>query len=245
MYLSVIIPAFNEENRIGNTLLEAGRYLSGKDFDYEIIVVNDGSRDKTAELVKELKGKIANLKLIDNKENMGKGFAVRQGMMASEGECRIFIDADNSTLINCIDDVLVFFRKGYDIVIGSRKIQNAKIIVFQPFIRRALGRIFILLAAAIIGLDKIEDTQCGFKALTSGAAKDILPKCRINRWAFDPEILIIARKNGYKIKEVPVVWQDNKNSRIKFLAMLGMAIDLFKIKWNLIYNRVLLNSQSN
>lgn len=238
MYLSVIIPAYNEERRLPKTLIEIDKYLRHQDYDYEIIVVNDGSKDRTAEVVEGLKPKIANLKLIDNKENHGKGFVVRQGLLKAEGEYRLFTDADNSTSIDQVEKMFPYFKEGYDIVIGSRDVKGAVIANPQSWLRRViLGNGFNLLVQIIIGLWGIWDTQCGFKALSTKATNDILPRCKIDRWAFDPEILTVGEKLGYKIKEVPIVWVNDPESKVKFKGMIRMGFDLLKIRWNLITNK--------
>jgi len=234
MYLSVVIPAYNEEKRLPKTLFEIDKYLKTQDYDYEIIVVNDGSKDKTAEVVRKLKPAIANLRLIDNKENHGKGYVVRQGLLKSKGEIRLFTDADNSTSIDQVEKFFPYFKQGFDIVIGSRDVKGAVIANPQPFFRRFVGNVFNLAVQIIVGLWGMWDTQCGFKALSAKAAEDILPRCRIDRWAFDPEILKIGKKLGYKIKEVPIVWVNDPDSKVKFKGMVRMGIDLFKIRWNLI-----------
>ena len=231
--LSVIIPAYNEEKRIAKTLKEIDKYLRKQDYQYEIIVVSDGSKDKTAEVVGGLTTEIKNLKLIDNKENHGKGFVVRQGMLAVKGDFRLFTDADNSTSIDQIEKIWPELEKGYDVVIGSRDVKGAILDPPQPIHRRFLGNAFRLLTQITCGTWEILDSQCGFKCLTKKAAEDIFPKCKIDRFAFDPEILVITKKLGYKIKEIPVLWKNDPESKVKFKSMIKMALDLFKIRWNI------------
>ncbi len=234
MKLSVIIPAFNEEKRLPKTLEEIDKYLSKQNFEYEIIVVNDGSKDKTREVVREKMAKIKNLKLIDNKENQGKGAVVRQGMLEAKGEFRLFTDADNSTSIDQIEKMWPEFEKGFDIVIGSREIKGAILDPPQNLFRRFVGEGFKIFRKIVLGLWEIQDTQCGFKCFTKKAAEDIFPRCQINRFAFDPEILLIGKKLGYKIKEVPVYWRNDPESKVKFKAIFNMALDLLRIKWRAI-----------
>jgi len=234
MHLSVIIPAYNEEKRLPKTLTEIDKYLRKQFYDYEIIVVNDGSKDRTAEIVRKLAKEIKNLRLIDNKANHGKGFVVRQGLLKAQGRYRLFTDADNSTSIDQVEKMWPEFEKGYDIVIGSRDIKGAILDPPQPWLRRLVGDTFNLLVQLILGLWGFRDTQCGFKGFTEKAAKDILPKCKINRFAFDPEILIIGKKMGYKIKEIPIYWKATPTTAVKLKSMVKMGIDLLKIKWNLI-----------
>jgi dolichyl-phosphate beta-glucosyltransferase len=234
MRLSVVIPAYNEEKRIPKTLAEINNYLSKQNYDYEIVVVSDGSKDKTSEVINNLKQQIPNLKLIDNKENHGKGFVVRQGLLEAQGDFRLFTDADNSTSIDQIEKMWPEFEKGYDLVIGSRDIKGAVLNPPQPWIRQILlGEGFKFFRKFVIGLWAIQDTQCGFKCFTKKVCQDILPKCKIDRFAFDPEILILAKKSGYKIKEVPVYWTNDLDSKVKANSVIKMAMDLFKIEWNL------------
>ena len=235
IHLSVIIPAYNEEKRLPKTLEEIDKYLSKQNYDYEILVVNDGSKDKTAEVVRCLTPGVKHLRLIDNKENYGKGYVVRQGMLEAKGEYRIFTDADNSTSIDQIEKMWPEFKQGYDIVIGSRDVKGAVLNPPQSWLRNViLGEGFKLIRKIIIGLWEIQDSQCGFKGFTDRAANEIFPRCKINRFAFDPEILVIAKKLGYKIKEIPVYWRNDLESKVKFKSMIKMLIDLFKIRLNLI-----------
>jgi len=237
MKLSVVIPAYNEERRLPNTLKEVDKYLRDRPYEYEILVVNDGSKDGTAETVKKLALEIKNLRLIDNKANKGKGGVVRQGMLEARGEIRLFMDADNSTSVSQVEKMWSEFEKGFSLVIGSRDIKGAKTEVAQPFYRVLLGDIFNLVVQFILGLWGIFDTQCGFKAMTAEAAQKILPQCRIDRWAFDPEILVIGRKMGYKIKEVPVHWVNDPESKVKFKGMVRMLREILEIRWNLITHK--------
>ena len=235
MKLSVIIPAYNEEKRLPKTLQEIDKYLSKQNYDYEIIVVDDGSKDRTCQVIGGLTSVIQNLKLIDNKENNGKGYVVRQGMLEAIGDYRLFTDADNSTSIGQIENFWPELEKDIDIVIGSRDIKGAVLDPPQPWIRQIiLGEGFKLFRKIVIGLWGIQDTQCGFKIFSKKAAQDIFPKCKINRFAFDPEILAIGKLLGYKIKEIPILWKNDPDSKVKAKSMIKMALDLFKIKWNLI-----------
>jgi dolichyl-phosphate beta-glucosyltransferase len=242
MHLSVIIPSYNEEKRITKTLKDIDKYLSKQDYDYEIMVVSDGSRDRTAEMVRSLMPGIKNLRLIGGKKNRGKGYSVRQGLLLAKGEFRLFTDADNSTSINQVEKIWPYLKgvcpepaEGYDIVIGSRDIKGAVLDPPQPWLRNAvLGEGFKLFRKVVIGLWGIEDTQCGFKCFTKRVAENVSPKCRIDHFAFDPEMLIVAQKLGYKIKEIPVYWKNDLDSKVKIGSMIKMAFDLFIIRKNLI-----------
>ena len=235
MHLSIIIPAYNEEKRITKTLEDIDRYMSKQQYDYEIIVASDGSKDKTADVVRNLASRIKNLTCIGAKENHGKGYAVRQGLLAAKGDFRLFTDADNSTSIDQVEKMWPEVKNGYDIIIGSRDIKGAVLDPPQPWIRNIiLGEGFKLFRKFVIGLWGVEDTQCGFKFLTKKAAENILPKCKIDRFAFDPEILVIGKNMGFKIKEIPVYWKNDLDSKVKMGSMVKMALDLFVIRKNLI-----------
>jgi len=234
MKLSIIVPSYNEERRIAKTLREINKYISLQPYDSEIIVVSDGSKDRMVEVVKGMMSEIKNLRIIDNKENHGKGYVVRQGMLEAQGDYRLFTDADNSTSIDQVEKMWPEFDKGYDIVSGSRDIKGAILDPPQPWYRRKIGDVFNLFVQVVVGLWGIWDTQCGFKGFTKKSVEDVFPRCKIDRFAFDPEILIVAKKLGYKIKEIPVTWKNDLESKVKFKNTIKMGIDLLKIRWNLI-----------
>ncbi len=234
MKLSVIIPAYNEENRIPKTLREIDKYLKEQPYEYEILVVNDGSSDNTVNIVNGLKEEIANLKLIDNKENHGKGYVVRQGMLTALGEYRLFTDADNSTSIDQVEKMWPWFEQGYDIVIGSRDVKGAKLDPPQPLIRRFIGDIFKLIRKIICGMWDLQDTQCGFKCFSAKAADDIFSLTKIDGFSFDVEALVIGRHLGYKIKEIPVVWKNNLESKVRLKSAAKMLTQLLQIRMNLL-----------
>src|SRR4030042_6397841 len=224
MHLSVVIPAYNEEKRIGKTLREVNRYLEKQNYEYEILVVDDGSKDDTVKVAEALASEIRNLKVVGYAKNQGKGYAVRLGLSKATGEYRLFTDADNSTSIDQVEKMWPEFEKGYDVVIGSRDIKGAVLDPPQPWLRQIiLGEGFKLFRKIVIGLWGIEDTQCGFKCLKKQVVEDVFPKCKINRFAFDPEILLIAQKMGYKIKEVPVYWKNDPDSKVKPKWIVNMA----------------------
>ncbi|HJN62210.1 MAG TPA: dolichyl-phosphate beta-glucosyltransferase [Candidatus Parcubacteria bacterium] len=235
IYLSVVIPAYNEENRLPKTLEEIDKYLRKQSYTYEIIVISDGSKDRTADVVRGLMPKIQNLKLINNKDNHGKGYVVRQGLLEAKGKYRLFTDADNSTSVDQVEKMWPWLEKEFDIVIGSRDLPESVLAVSQPWLRKIiLGGGFKLFRKFIIGLWEISDTQCGFKCFTNKSAEYILPKCKIDRFAFDPEILVVGKLSGYKIKEIPVTWINDLESKVKFKSIIKMAFDLIKIRLNLI-----------
>ncbi|MDO8495211.1 MAG: glycosyltransferase family 2 protein [bacterium] len=232
MYLSVIIPAYNESKRIGKTLQSVHDFLSKQSYDYEILVVNDGSKDNTGEVVQGLTAQIANLRLIDNKENQGKGGVVRQGMLQAQGEIRLFMDADNSTTVDQITNFLPYFKEGYDIVIGSRRVKGAVIAVKQPWVRDFLGGVFRFVVHTIVPLG-VKDSQAGFKAFSAKATESIFPAQTITRWAFDVEILAIARKLKLKIKETPIHWINDTESHVKLSGMIRMLFEVLQVRKNL------------
>ncbi len=234
IFLSVIIPAYNEEKRLPKTLKAVSDYLSKQDYEFEIIVVDDGSRDKTKEIAENLKSKIKNLRVLSYEKNQGKGYAVRFGMLNSKGKYRLFMDADNSTSVDQVEKMWPYFKEGYDVVIGSRDVKGAVLDPPQPLYRRFLGEVFGFLVSLFCGLWGIKDTQCGFKCFTKKSAEDIFKRCKINRFAFDPEILVIAKKLGYRIKEIPVYWKNDPESKVKFKSMVKMGMDLIKIRINIL-----------
>ena len=235
IHLSVIIPAYNEERRLPGTLKEIDKYLGRQSYQYEIIVADGGSKDRTPEVVKEMSREIGGLKLLNVKNCFGKGQAVREGIALAEGSFKVFTDADNSTSIDQVEKMWPWFEKGYDVVIGSRDVKGAVLDPPQPWIRNfLLGGGFKFYRKLVIGLWGIEDTQCGFKGFTKKAAENIFPKTKIEKFAFDPEVLVIAKKFGYKIKEIPIHWKNDPESKVNFKSILEMALDMIKIKWNLI-----------
>ena len=235
IYLSVIIPAYNEEKRLPKTLAEINQYLGRQTYDYEIIVVSDGSTDRTPDVVREMMAKNKHLRLIEFKKRLGKGGGVKEGMLGARGEYRVFTDADNSTSIDQIEKMWPWFEKGFDVVIGSRDVKGAVLDPPQPWLRKILlGGGFKLYRKLIIGLWGLEDTQCGFKGFSQKVVEDVFPKYKIKGFAFDAEVLVLAKKLGYKIKEVPVYWKNDLESKVKFKSIIKMAQDLLKIRRNLI-----------
>lgn len=234
IYLSVIIPAYNEEKRIPKTLKIISSYLEKQPYPYEILVVNDGSRDQTAEVVNDLCQQVKNCFLIDRKKNMGKGYSVCEGMLKAQGRIRLFTDADNSTDISHFEKMRPFFDKGYEIVIGSRDSKDASTAtqaVPQPWIKRMMGNMGNLFIQ-IVAVHGIWDTQAGFKAFRNFAAEEIFSKARINRWAFDIEALALAKHFGYKIGIIPLNWVNDPNTHVSFMGYIKTLIDTIRIRWN-------------
>ena len=235
MHLSVIIPAYNEEKRLPGTLAEIEKYLSRQNYDWEIIVVSDGSTDRTTEIVREKMKNSQNLRLSEFKKRLGKGGGVREGMLAAKGDFRLFTDADNSTAIDQVEKMWPHLNQGYDVVIGSRDVKGAILDPPQPFLRKMiLGSGFKLLRKLIIDLWSLADTQCGFKCFTQKAARDLFPRLTIFGFSFDAEVLVLAKKFGYKIKETPIYWKNDLESKVKFKSVVKMFFELWKIRCNLI-----------
>jgi dolichyl-phosphate beta-glucosyltransferase len=235
IYLSVIIPAYNEADRIPKTLKIISSYLERQPYSYEILVVCDGPKDRTADVVRDLSLIIPKLKLIDRKKNMGKGFSIKEGMLAAKGKVRLFTDADNSTDISYFDKMRPLFDKGYDIVISTRDAKDAPGAgqdVPQPWHKRLMGNIGNLYIQ-IMAVPGIWDTQNGFKSFRDYAAEKIFSKTAINRWAFDVEALALARKLDYKIGIIPIHWINDPKSHVSLPAYFKVLFDVAKIRWNL------------
>ena len=213
MTYSIVIPAYNEGGRLAPTLETVLAYVHRQGWEAEVIVVNDGSRDNTAEIVHSFAEKDPMLRLIENPGNRGKGYAVRNGMLNARGEIILFSDADLSSPIEEMPKLLEALEAGADIAIGSRWVRAELQTTRQSLHRQLFGRIFNGLNRIILGL-RFKDTQCGFKAFTRKAAQTILPLQRIERWGFDPEILFLARKFGFRVAEVPVRWGHVGGTRI-------------------------------
>jgi dolichyl-phosphate beta-glucosyltransferase len=235
-YLSVIIPSYKEGKRIGDNLKEIKDYLKDKNFDYEVLVVVDGSPDNTADVARSFKDKFEKFRVIDNKKNHGKGYVVRQGLLESKGDIRVFLDADGSTSITHLNTFLPQFKKGYDVVIGSRDIKGAHIQVHQPKYREVMGDMGNWLIRIVLGLWSYPDTQCGFKMLNAKAAKEIASRMVVDRFGFDFELIVLAKKMGFKIKQMPVRWMNEEGSTVSLTGKNGFTqviIDLFKTKLRL------------
>lgn len=227
--ISVIIPVFNEVNRVGQTIIRVDEYLKRKNYQYEIIVVNDGSTDGTDGLLKDLKNIIKNLKIIEFSTNQGKGAAIKEGMLLANGEVALFMDADSSTDITEIDKLLPFIMDGYNVVVGSRHIHGAIKKVKQSLIREFLGWLYRLFVRLLIKTD-ITDTQNGFKVFSRQASKEIFNEIKIKGWGFDVEVFLIAKKMKYRVKEVPIIWVNDKRSKMRLSQMVRMLLDLFLLR---------------
>lgn len=234
-YLSIIVPAYNEEKRILSTLKRIKEYMSAQSYPYEVIVVIDGAKDKTTEVSKSFQLGWPELKILNNTKNHGKGYVVRQGMLAAEGDYRIFTDADNSTDIRHVEKMIPKFKEGFHVVIGTRDYKDAigaRQAVSQPWFKRLLGNMGNLFIQIMV-LPGIWDTQAGFKGFSEEAALKIFPKCLINRWAFDVEILALAGRYGYKIAKIPLYWENDPESHVKLSSYFNFLFETVKVRLNL------------
>jgi len=230
--LSVVVPAYNEEKCIRSTIERIYDFLEKNFKSYEIIVVDDGSTDRTCKIVSELSGRIKDLKLLRNAGQSGKGESVKRGMMQASSEYILFSDADLSTPIEEIMTFLNYAENGAEVIIGSRAAKGANVLKKQSFLRQNMGRTFNFLVQIFL-FSGIKDTQCGFKCFSKKAAEALFKGQRIRGFCFDAEVLYIAKKKGYEIKEVPVTWVNRQDSRVTLVrGALGMLLDIFRIKVN-------------
>lgn len=234
-YLSVIIPAYNEESHLIFSLNKLYEFISNNNFTFDIILVDDGSKDNTCKIASEffssheLNDKY-HFNLIENKINKGKGFSIRKGLERATGKFILFTDADFSTPIEESQKLLGFLNVGYDIAIGSRALKDSKLIRRQNIFRMYMGKFFNLIVRRITGLNFM-DTQCGFKMFTSKAKNLLLPYLKIDDFSFDVEILYIAKKLNLKVKEMPISWINSPDSKVRIIKdSIKMFFSLIKIK---------------
>ena len=229
-FLSIIIPAYNEEKRLLTTISKIDAYLSRGGFPYEVIVVNDGSTDNTPQMVEKFADTNTHVVVLTNDRNYGKGYSVRKGMLSARGEYVFFSDADLSTPIEEIEKCLPYLAGGYDVVIGSRGMPESKIIIQQPWYREKMGKMFNSIVNMVL-LKGIIDTQCGFKGFKKDVAKKVFSRCVINGFFFDVEALYLSQKFNFRIKEIPIRWENSALSKVNPIKdSLQMLKDLFRIK---------------
>jgi dolichyl-phosphate beta-glucosyltransferase len=228
--LTVVIPAYNEEYRIGATLERMTSYLHEQGYPWEILVVDDGSSDKTREIVSTYSQIQSGVMLTHYDGNRGKGYAVRHGMLMSSGDYVLFSDADLSTPIEEVEKLIQALENGFDVAIGSRDIPGSQLVKRQSMIRELGGKLFNR-CVQLVAVPGIHDTQCGFKLFTRAAAQSIFSRCQIDNFSFDVEVLYLARQLEFKIKECPVRWAHQEGSKVRFFRdALRMLKTLFKIK---------------
>jgi dolichyl-phosphate beta-glucosyltransferase len=232
--ISIVVPAYNEERRLPATLRSILDYLRARDWSaWEVLVVDDGSRDSTAAVAEQFAAAYSRVRLLQNPGNRGKGYSVRHGMLEAECEWVLFTDSDLSAPIEELDKLIAAAReRGAAVAIGSRAMNRSLIGVHQSLFRETAGRIFNLFMRVLTGLP-FADTQCGFKLFEHGAAREVFRRQRIERWGFDAEVLFIARKLGYKSIEVPVRWNHSEGTKVSmFSDSVNMFLDLLRIRRN-------------
>lgn len=227
--LSVVVPAYNEEHRLNDTLPVMYAYLREHYPHFELLVVDDGSTDRTPDIVREFAQQHPEVRLISYQPNRGKGHAVRTGILQSQGEWVLFSDADLATPIEELPNLSAKLREGYDIAIASRAVRGAKLVVRQPWYREFAGRSFNLMVQ-LLAVPGIHDTQCGFKLFRREAAREIFSRCEENGFSFDIEALHVALRLGYRIAEVPVHWMHREGSKVRLLRdAVRMFLALLRI----------------
>ncbi|KKT74467.1 hypothetical protein A2W48_00710 [Candidatus Giovannonibacteria bacterium RIFCSPHIGHO2_12_44_12] len=238
MNLSIIIPFFNEQSRFSKTVKYIRDFLDTQKFfdDIELIFVDDGSTDNTRGLIDEFAKQIS-IKTIAYKKNMGKGYAVRQGMMAAKSDYALFLDADMSTEPEEIEKFMAEIKKGTPVIIGSRRSKGSQVLVSQSLHRTMMGMIFTMLANLIMGM-RVPDFTCGFKCFSRRAREEIFSRSLIDRWSFDTEILFLAKLKGFEIIAVPVAWKNDSVTTVRLgRDAIESFFDLIKIRWNYVLGR--------
>lgn len=230
--LSVVIPVYNEEKRFKNGFAHFFDYLIRQKYPWELIFVNDGSKDNTENLLRKKAKTNKNIKIVSYSKNRGKGYAIVQGVLSARGKYILFSDLDHSVPISTVETFFEYFEKGNPVVIGSRRVKGAQLVVRQPILREALGRGFTLLVNIIIYWG-IADCTCGFKAFENDAAKRIFSKLSVYGWAFDAEIIYLCNKYKIKFAQAPVSWSDVSGSKVKLKRdILGSLKGLLQIHLN-------------
>jgi dolichyl-phosphate beta-glucosyltransferase len=212
-HLSVVVPAYNEQERLPGSLPRLHAYYEAQGYSYDIVVVSDGSTDGTNEAVREFAKDHEHVRLIEYSPNRGKGYAVRLGMLEATGDLVLFCDADLATPQEETEKLLEHMKQGADVAIGSRPLRESRLEKHQPFYREFLGRAFNH-AVQALAISGIQDTQCGFKIFTNGAAQAVFRRCKMDGFSFDFEALMIARDLGYRIDEVPIRWSHVDGSKV-------------------------------
>jgi glycosyltransferase involved in cell wall biosynthesis len=229
VFLSIIIPAHNEERRLPGTLEKVLAFLASQPYAAEVLVVENGSADRTAEVAESFAARRHNVRVL-REVRRGKGLAVRRGMLEARGEFRFLCDADLSMPIEQVNRFLPPALDGVDVAVGSREAPGSEVI--DSPMRRKIGRTFNLFVR-MLGLTSLRDTQCGFKCFRAAVAEDVFTRQRLEGMAFDAEVLYVARRRGYRIAEVPITWRIDADSRVRlFQDSLNMGKDLLVIRWN-------------
>lgn len=231
MKLSIVIPAYNEAKKVKNTFSRLDRFFSQKNYEMEYIFVEDGSSDDTLTILREMERANSRIKVLANEKNMGKGLSIKKGMLEAAGDYILFMDADMSTPLQAFLD-FERYMGAYDIIMGSRWLEGSDIKIRQPWHRIIMGTLFYAIVRTLF-LKDITDTNCGFKCYKKDVAKDIFSKQLLHGWGFDVELLYIAQKRSYNIKEVPVVWAHGRDSKVNiFIVPILTLMELVRIKVN-------------
>ena len=229
---SFIVPAYNESERLAESIPKVADYIRSRSLSAEIIVVNDGSTDNTADVVRKFAAADPTIRLLENPGNRGKGYSVRNGMLHAKGTVALFTDADLSSPITEADKLFAALAEGADVAIGSRWLKRELQTERQSLVRQLYGRLFNLGLSIVLGL-RYRDTQCGFKAFNRGAIQTIFTRQRVERWGFDPELLFLADKFKLRTAEVPVEWAHDHRSKIHPIRDgLRMGTEVLEVRWN-------------
>ncbi|MBI5894041.1 MAG: glycosyltransferase family 2 protein [Deltaproteobacteria bacterium] len=229
--LSIVVPLYNEEKRLVNGFDAIYSYLKDKSFSWEIILVDDGSQDKTYEMLLDIENRCANVKVIKNEKNMGKGGAVKNGVFNATGDIVLFTDIDLSVPVSYVDAFIKKIQEGCDAAIGSRRVKGSIIETHQPFVREFMGRCFTFLSNLLLGIN-FSDHTCGMNAFKREAAHALFKRQILERWAFDSEILFLSKKLGLKVAEVPVSWKDMPGTKVrKIKDAITSFVEIIKIRF--------------
>ena len=232
VYVSLIIPAYNEESRIGKSLERIMKFFAAEPYVSEVVIVDDGSKDRTMEIIRERYGNDRAVRIYQQPRNLGKGEAVKQGMLLGRGEYLFFSDADLSVPIEMFRLFLAHLENGCDVAIGSRQKSGATIEVHQPLYREMMGKTYTKLANWILGIP-VADFTCGFKGFRRGAARELFSRQQLKNWSFDAEILYLARLKGYQVRELPVRWRNDERTKVKLWRDVGGSfLGLIQIRFN-------------
>jgi dolichyl-phosphate beta-glucosyltransferase len=232
IYLSLVIPAYNEENRIGGSLKRILQFLKTQPYTFEVVIVDDGSQDRTIDVVHKYRNSDSAIRIERQPSNLGKGEAIKRGMLLGSGRYLFFSDADLSVPIETLPSLLSSLENGCDMAVGSRRRAGAVIEIHQPLYRELMGTAFTRLSNRILSL-QVSDFTCGFKGFRREAAREIFSRQRLRDWSFDSEILYLAKLRRYRVGEIPVVWRDDRATKVRLWRdVVTSFLGLLKIRLN-------------